>query len=39
MSGELGNEAYIDLLIVFSALSPATVTAIGNDDFCTKFSF
>ena len=33
---ELGIETCIDLLLVFSALSPPNLTLIGNDDFDTN---
>ena len=33
MDDELGDQTYIDVLLVSSALSPKTLTLIGNDDF------
>ena len=37
MGGDLGNESYIDLLIVSTALSPPIFLLIGRNDFYTKF--
>ena len=36
MDHELGDETYIDVLLVCSALSPPKFTLIGNDDFITN---
>ena len=36
MDDELGDETYIDVLLVSSALSPPKFTLIGNDDFLTN---
>ena len=36
MSGELGNETYIDLLLVSPALSPPNFILIENDSFHTN---
>ena len=36
MGGELGNETYIDLLLVLSALSPPNLILIENDSFHTN---
>ena len=36
MGGELGNETYIDLLLVYSALSPPIFILIENDNLYTN---
>ena len=33
MGGELGDESYIDFLLVSSAMSPLNFTLIGNGNF------
>ena len=38
MGGELGNETYIDVPLVSSALSPQNFTLIGNTDYLYMFS-
>ena len=37
MGGELGNESYIDVPLVSSALSPPKSTLFGNTDYYTSY--